>query len=77
MDNLSYLDQFAARKERATIRQLLDALPDTFLAWIECYLDLTVIGVRPEDVAKKSRCTSRASLPFSLNATGMNTSRTV
>lgn len=53
MDTLSYLDQSAARKERNAIRQLIAELPDTFLAWIECYLDLTVVGVRPEDVAKK------------------------
>jgi hypothetical protein len=53
-----YLDKFTGRKvqEGMTTRQTL--LPDSLEAWMECYLRLSVSGIRSEAVAQK-----RSSLP--------------
>ena len=50
---LLQLDQIAARKEHNAIAQMIAALPDSFAAWIECYINLTVIGVRNDEIADK------------------------
>jgi site-specific recombinase XerD len=50
---LLQLDQIAARKEHNAITQMIAALPDSFTAWIECYMNLTVLGVRNDEIADK------------------------
>ena len=52
-EKLLQLDQIAARKEHNAITQMIAALPDSFTAWIACYMDLTVIGVRNHEIADK------------------------
>ena len=49
---ITHLDQFVAQKERQVIKQLIADLPDSLIAWIECYLDLVVIGARPDQVTR-------------------------
>src|SRR5437667_12776724 len=44
---------FAARKEHNAITQMIAALPDSFTSWIECYMNLTVIGLRNDEIADK------------------------
>src|SRR5689334_16204485 len=51
-NSITHLDQFVAQKERQAIRQLIAELPDSLVAWIECYLDLVVVGACPEQVTR-------------------------
>lgn len=48
----THLDQFVAQKERRAIQQFIADLPDSLTAWIECYLDLVVVGARPDQVTR-------------------------
>ena len=50
--SITHLDQFVAQKERRAIKQLVAELPDSLTAWIECYLDLVVVGARPDQVTR-------------------------
>jgi site-specific recombinase XerD len=50
--SITHLDQFVAQKERQAIKQLIAELPDSLTAWIECYLDLVVVGARPDQVTR-------------------------
>ena len=50
--SITHLDQFVAQKERQAIKQFIAELPDSLTAWIECYLDLVVVGVRNEQVTR-------------------------
>ncbi len=49
---ITHLDQFVAQKERRATKQFIADLPDSLPAWIECYLDLVVIGARPDQVTR-------------------------
>jgi integrase len=51
-NSITHLDQFVAQKERRAIKQLIAELPDSLTAWIECYLDLVVVGARPDQVTR-------------------------
>jgi integrase len=51
-NSVTHLDQFVAQKERRAIQQLIADLPDSLVAWIECYLDLAVVGGRPDQVTR-------------------------
>jgi integrase len=51
-NSITHLDQFVAQKERWAIKQLIAELPDSLVAWIECYLDLVVVGARPDQVTR-------------------------
>ena len=47
------LHQLVARKNHNAIQQQIAALPDSFSAWIECYLALLVRGIRSRDIEQK------------------------
>lgn len=51
---ITHLDQFVAQKERRAIKRLIAELPDSLTAWIECYLDLVVVGARPDQVTRST-----------------------
>lgn len=51
-NSITHLDQFVAQKERLAIKQLIAELPDSLVAWIECYLDLVVAGARADQVTR-------------------------
>lgn len=51
-NSITHLDQFVAQKERQAIWRFIADLPDSFMAWIECYLDLVVVGARPDQVTR-------------------------
>ena len=51
-DSITHLDQFVAQKERRASKQFIAELPDSLTAWIECYLDLVVVGARPDQVTR-------------------------
>ena len=49
---INHIDQFVAQKEKRASKRFIAALPDSLVAWIECYLDLVVVGARPDQVTR-------------------------
>src|SRR2546429_9698103 len=51
--NVSYLDKLTSRKVKEALKREFAQLPDSLSAWITCYLQMAVVGVRSEEVTRK------------------------
>jgi site-specific recombinase XerD len=51
--NVSYLDKVTSRKVKEALKREFAQLPDSLSAWITCYLQMVVVGVRSEEVTRK------------------------
>ncbi|GGA58973.1 hypothetical protein GCM10007416_35160 [Kroppenstedtia guangzhouensis] len=66
MENVHYLEQFTSRKDGTPF----DDVPDSLNEWMKRYMQLTVIGVRSEEVTRKIGLHLRRFLDYFIESYG-------